>query len=641
MEPFIIPIGTSNPVSICDGLPLFPTSAVRASVSGTSRSFSLFDVSATIFVTRLKTSAYAQYAFGVCGPAVAFYFPDVTVQRSNLNGEGRLELTFSRQDLEAGAFFGLSVGAGVNLAFQVYRPAKWYRPWEFVWADVFSASFATSIDLLALLADLIKALLSKGSKNSFEKAPNENLDGVLPSVIGTYMLTDATGGAGLEPELSVRPELMVPVNLVNFLPGFGNLNRALGKIGGEISIGPSYHIGLPVTFAMQSFTATGGLQGGKTEATYGSLTYHGNTVTATSNVQFNENATPTKLTTNVAYETGFSLGLSFHFRVTVAKMFNFEVNSPTLDFSKLLYGKSTGPVIAMEGSVSTGVQNSCLLVPDVALKITTLSGSQEVQTGDLIKGIVLLTEGYPGPTEQGNVEVSISPPLSGFPTRLTIQNGSKESTTFNYTFPNECLATGDPANPQGMTPPGPTNPLQTYVLTATVSYLASTPCSEYQVAVPLNVVNRYIRCQRASFATPGSWPPWDTQQLSGVTINAAFTKSPPSALPFATFSCWFPYLPGESPVAVPVRFTLLDEDRLPYTANNVLIGTSVTSAKLTPSTVLNVTPATAYNPNGSDFTLQWLSSGPHNEFSNRFFLVVDAGCAYGRTEVWLDVWNWS
>jgi hypothetical protein len=41
------------------------------------------------------------------------------------------------------------------------------------------------------------------------------------------------------------------------------------------------------------------------------------------------------------------------------------------------------------------------------------------------------------------------------------------------------------------------------------------------------------------------------------------------------------------------------------------------------------------------YGLIWNSRGPHTGYSNRFFLIVDAGCQYGQTEFWLDVWNWS
>ena len=95
MAEFTLPIGTSDPVNVCYGLPLFPTGAARAGIYGSARSFPLLDKSATLFVTRIKVGAYAEYVFGVCGPAVAFLFSNIQAKTSNQNGEGQLALTFS------------------------------------------------------------------------------------------------------------------------------------------------------------------------------------------------------------------------------------------------------------------------------------------------------------------------------------------------------------------------------------------------------------------------------------------------------------------------------------------------------------------------------------------------------------------
>jgi len=64
------------------------------------------------------------------------------------------------------------------------------------------------------------------------------------------------------------------------------------------------------------------------------------------------------------------------------------------------------------------------------------------------------------------------------------------------------------------------------------------------------------------------------------------------------------------------------------------------SVRLSPSGTLTFTPARNYTTS-ANVTLTWLGPGPQKNYSNRFFLAIDAGCAYGRTEVWLDVWNWS
>src|SRR5690242_2899046 len=95
-NPFTIPIGTSDPVNLCYGLPLFSTGTSRAGIFSSLRSYALIDTSATIACTRLQLSAYASYAFGICGPAIAFLSQNVDVFRTNTGNKGELKLNFTQ-----------------------------------------------------------------------------------------------------------------------------------------------------------------------------------------------------------------------------------------------------------------------------------------------------------------------------------------------------------------------------------------------------------------------------------------------------------------------------------------------------------------------------------------------------------------
>jgi hypothetical protein len=442
-------------------------------------------------------------------------------------------------------------------------------------------------------------------------------------------------------KLSAAPELVFPINIVNLIPPLKALNQSFSKIGGGISVGPSLHIGLPVTLGLDSFTVQGGLKDASS-ATYDSLMYqNGNKVVATGNILFEDDLIPDKITTAVQYETGFALGLSFHFRVTIAKMFNFEVNSPTLDFTKLLFGASNNqPKIAQKGSVSTIIQNGCLLLPDLTLAIKPVNGSAEIFAGDHLVGLLELSMPYPGPTAENNVSLNVEPDAPGFPKFLTIAPGAKTSSVFHYAFPNQSLLTGSLYDPSETTPPGPEYTVQTYTVTASIADLSSEPCAEFEVVLPVNVNSRYIRCER-TYGLAGSKPPWDESQngLASATLNA-LNSPPPWGLSYVGMSCWFPYPPGQAPAPIPIMFTLLDENRLPHSGSNVEVTSSGGKAKLSPSATLTVTPAAAFS-SSTNVSINWLSKGPRNEYSNRFFLVIDAGPAYGQTEFWLDVWNWS
>ena len=95
---------------------------------------------------------------------------------------------------------------------------------------------------------------------------------------------------------------------------------------------------------------------------------------------------------------------------------------------------------------------------------------------------------------------------------------------------------------------------------------------------------------------------------------------------------------------VPVTFTLLDENREPYGRSDVEICNRPRIARLWIHLDLQ---RDATQTKGSwksaalIFSIHWNSKGQPSGYSNRFYLLVNAGCQYGQTEFWLDVYNWS
>jgi hypothetical protein len=628
-NPFTIPIGTSDPVSICKGLPLFSFGTARAGVSATSRSYKLIDTSATILVTRLKVSSYASFYYGICGPAVAFLSRNVDVLRANSSGKGRLTLTFNEGlVMEAGMFAGCAAGAGLNLALEVYNPDPWYKPWSVGWRDAFRADVKAEVDILELLYYLI----ARSSKGSFARDSQNRLKNLGPA--STFLLVDSEGSSStVQPNLRAAPEIILPINLANYFPPLAAINVALSKIGGGLCVGPALNLQFPVTFNFDHFTVVGGLEGDAKTADYENVKYHGNQVSATGDTSFNTGVKPSRVTTHVSYYTSFTLIISFHFSVTLAKFFNFEVNVPALDLTYLLFGTpESDRSVRMSGSVSTGVAGGCVLAPNMTLTFTG-PNPPNFQTGETLKGTIELPE-YQS-SSPATVALAIEPPVAGFPASVTIPAGS-QSAFFYFTFPNQCLATGNPDNPSETTPPGPLSPLQTYTVSAKLQSDSNNTCSDYEVEAPLNVAERFLRCQRAFPTRVSPAPPWDP--LAGSTINAD-PSLPPGGFNYALPYCWFPYLDTESTATVPITFTLLDENRLPHTGSNVVISVNGTNVSLNPSATTAVTLGRSYGSSG--LTVYWYSKGLHTGYSNRFYLIVNAGCQYGQTEFWLDVWNWS
>ena len=637
-NPFTIPIGTSDPLNLCYGLPLFPLlGTTRAGVSASSRSYTLLDISATILATRIKVSAYASYGFGVCGPAIGFLSEEVEVYRANSSGTGQLTLTFNEGlMMEAGAFVGASVGAGLTLALQVYMPQPWWKVWTIAWRDAFKVDLGFSMDILQLLVELIQYLLSRSSKSLFKKDTQDRLKGVLAKV-STYSLVDGAGSRdAVEKELTATPALTLPINMVNYFPPLKALNDSLSNVCGEVSVGPSIHVQFPVTFKFDRFTVIGGLDG-PPSADYGDLDYAGKQVSATGNTEFDMEKTPSRVTTHVTYKTSFTIAISFHFRASVSKFFNFEVNTQSLDLIYLLTGiPESDRAGNIPNSVSTSVEGGCVLTPNMTLTFTG-SNNRSLQTGEPVKGTINLPQ-YQS-SQDATVALSIEPEVDGFPDSVTIPAGS-QSASFNFTFQNGCMATGNRNDPSETAPPSPISPLQSYNVSAVLKSPSNNPCSDYEVDVPLTIEERFIRCQAPpNLYKPAPAPPWDS--LAGARINA--DPSLPSggiqALPVAAASCWFPYLPNEPTVTVPVTFTLLDENREPHEGKDVRLHLGGKFVPLKPSVTGRVTLERSRV--GVAFSVFWHSKGPHTGYSNRFYLIVDAGCKYGQTEYWLDVWNWS
>ena len=644
-NPFSIPIGTSDPINLCEGLPLVPRlGMVRAGATGASRSEKLLDVGITILVTRINFSAYYSWGFGVCGPSIGFLSRDVDVLRENVGNRGQLTLTFNEGlEMQAGLFVGAYVGIGLTMSVQLYLPGPWWKVWSFAWRDAFALNVGYTIDLISLLVQLIQHILSRFSKTSFGADNQNRLRDTLPDLKQTFAMVDAVGSRDtVERDLTATPQLTLPFNLVNYFPPLKALNDSLGKIGGEVSVGPSLLLQFPVKFNFRGFTVQGGLEGRNQTASadYGAVDYNDKVLTATGPTRFETDVKPLQFTSNVRYESRFTLGLSAHFKVVVAKFFNVEVNSASLDLSYLLTGvRQHLNLPAVDRSVSTGVQGSCVLTPNMTLVFTGSNGSStKLTTGQPVRGTLRL----PGFTsdKDAHVTLEIEPRVSGFPNRVTIPANSN-SASFEYTFQNQCLSTGNRSNPTEVASPSPVTPLQTYAVSARLPSgdEVTNGCTDYNVQVPLNIEERYIRCQRLGvLAIPGSSPPWD--DLAGVTLHADAVPGQHSRLKTAFFALWFPYAPGEEPGRIQITFTLLNENRQPHSTSNVTVSLDSGTTQLRPSARGGRTPGRSY-ASSTSVILTWNSKGPSTGYSNRFYLTLDAGCRFGQTEVWLDVWNWA
>lgn len=636
-----IPIGTSDPADLSKGLPLFPgLGTARAGIAASSRSYKLFEVPILIVCTRLNIAVYAGYGFGIVGPAIAFLSKNVEVVRNNNQTTGQGELTVTFNDglrMDAGSFVGAYVNAGVSGNLQIYLPRPWWKVWAWSWRTAFNFEEDFRIDLLALMFKLINYLLAQRPNGStFTEDKDNKLAETKLDVKGYGMAGSSTG---VTKDLTATPAVTAPLNLATYVPKLREINLLLAKIGGEVSFGPTAHLQYPVTFNFVGFRVRGGVLGAD-EADYTTNVQYrnGNQVTASGNRPFNLQQNPARFTSLVKYDTTVKLAISINARVKVAKFFSLGVNTPSLDLTNLLFRiPERNRTVEVPNSVTTQVGGGCVLIPNMTLGFRGPAGP-EIRTGEVGRGTVTL----PGFVSSSATVVSleIQPDVANFPKSLSIPPRER-SVEFPVIFTNGCMLTGNRDNPTETAPPSAITPFQNYRVRAWLPNPPEQTCSDFQAESPLSITNRFLRCWVFRGFNRGISPYWDEFASAKLQADVDDPRAPGGSSRTSAV-LWFPYV-NEQQQPVPVTFTLLDENRDPYSRSDVELFVGVESKLLAPSCTFNVIllreDQVATAP--ASFSLQWKSKGRVTGYTNRFYLLINAGCQYGQAEFWLDVENWS
>lgn len=637
-----ITIGTSGgagDLPLAQGLPLFPKlGAARAGTSATSQYHELFDYGATVLFWRIKTSAYYTFFVGFVGPAVAFRFgADVTL--ANVGSGGQVTVNMTNQQMVAGLETGLAVGGGISLKQDLYLPSSWYSPWKFAWKTVLDITVQFELDILQLLFEFISYLLTTGAADGHWQQDTTAPFARLFNSLSTFKMLGSTNDEiGRDRSLTATAGFTLPINLVNAFAPLRAFAKALEKIKGQLSFGPALGFGIPVDLGLQSFTVYGG-QGPGTTANYGSLTYNDNGVVATGPTPFSNTANATKLTTHVSYTSSFTVVLSCSFSISVCKLFSLSLSVPSLDLLNLL-GLPKPPLATVDGEVSTDLTSGCVLIPQMTLNFNPPSGQQDIRAGVPFLAEVLLSEPWQDPATTIVLKVEPNdPPLPGFPSSLPLLQGS-QSAEFKYTFPNRCLLSGDdPENPNATEAPTPIVPYSTYSVTASIPSVNS-GCRIYEVTAALKVLNNVIDVKLWN-GVAGDAPAWNL--AGGAQLNGDTNLAPLDVPNYAECQYSFNYASGQAPGSASMKLALYDDQRQLHTSSRVRIlfqsGADTTISPMNPMPTLTV----PIPPNTAPqiVRVEWLSPGPHVNYPVRFYLTFDAGCAYGRTEFWLNVWNWS
>jgi hypothetical protein len=575
MTQFMVPIGTSQPVTLVDGLELLPgVTPARAGLQVSSSSTPFLDTGVTILFTRLKVSAYYQLLLGVVGPAFAFLFDPVTVTTRNQGDQGQVVLDLSNSqtiNAQSGLVVGVAFSGGVHIVLDLYLPSRWYSPWKFKWSTVLDKQITYTIDLCQLLVKLIAYLISR-SRNS----PNGTQRGFMTqdtaNTLGQFingqtswrMFDEVNRGFPASQTLSPAPRITIPWNMVDFVPVLAGFVKALQAIKGDVFVGPTLSVQFPTTLRLNHMIVEGG-QGIGSSAAYGQLDYTSTTVTGTG-PRFDVTTAPTRLTTHVNYQTQVGVLLSCLFQVTAAKIFSIGVNTPSLELLSLL--RLPRPSLgSINNSVSTQFSNpASVLVPQLKLSVVNDDNNPSpIVAGIRSKFFVQLRSPWTGPGPL-NVSLSNDQRLPAFPSQLAIPVGSDNFST-TYTFPSQAVATGNPDQPGQTQSATPTSPAYSVRITAQGSpQQVGERAPQFENIQSIRVDNPIISIQPAISAPSQQargpvWNPNNGQFVNPTNSGANPNKQPPG-FSYAIFKVqWNGAAPRSS---VPVRFTLLSEDRQPW-----------------------------------------------------------------------------
>ena len=639
-----ITIGTSGAggeLPLAEGLPLFPKlGAARAGTSASSQYHELYDVGSTVLFWRFKSSAYYEFFMGLVGPAVAFRFgADVTL--SNVGSGGAVTVSnLKDQEMIAGLEAGLAVGGGISIKQDLYLPSSWYSPWKFTWKTVLDLTVGFEINLLALFFELVSYLLTQGAADGLWKKSTTNPFAKLSNRLSEAEVLLGSSNNEIGPNdhsLRATAGFTFPVDLVDAVPVLGKFVKLLEKIKADLSCGPSIGLGIPVDLSLQKFRVEGGLADGNKTADYDSLSYTDTGVVATGPVPFSNTANATKLTTFVSYTSSFTILLSFSINISVCKLFSLGVAVPSLDLLNLL-GLPRPSLPAVPGDVSTDLTKPpyCVLIPLMTISFSPPTGQDDIRAGVVFLGTVSLDDTWQDPST--NVALTIDPPAPDFPSSVPLEKGASVA-QFLYTFPNRCLPSGDPEDPTSTLAPTPIAPYSTYSVKASIPS-ASSGCRVYEVTGALKVLNNVIIVKLLQ-GVAGDAPDWN--EGAGAQLNGDPTQAPLDVPNYVVCEYVFNYPNGQAPGSATVKLALYDDQRRPHVTSTVRISFSsgasatISAANPTPAVSVPIPPNTA----PGSFRVEWLSPGSHVNYSTRFYLTMDAGCAYGRTEFWLNVWNWS
>ncbi|RYG37501.1 hypothetical protein EON81_06560 [bacterium] len=306
-------IGTSDDASLCKGLSMYPSlGSVNAGIKVNSNTDPFFDTNLNLLIFRISASASAEIVAGICGPAYGFK----VLAKGEAEGSN-LALELEDDEMEAGMFFGLKVGASIGLGVQRLSIDWVWDGWNSgirtSWVDLFKTSLGIEIDILELVFELAEFLLKESGEESLLK----KVENVSPALKATYGIVGEGGGdLSRQGSITVRPKFALPINLVELNPTLAALNKSLGILGGGVALGPQIGVSFPVTARVSKVRLES--EGHQTDYSVSGVTNGALTGSTTGE----EVEAPTRMSFEITHTPGLDITCGFFYSVSILKLFS-------------------------------------------------------------------------------------------------------------------------------------------------------------------------------------------------------------------------------------------------------------------------------------------------------------------------------
>lgn len=318
-------IATSDPLNLCNGFALFPTSESQRRSKGVSetKAGTIFDLeNISIIVLRFSANAKYEVNMGFCGPGYAIKMECEGKSQNNV-----LELTVKDDELAAGMFFGLTISLSLNLMLDIIKINGivwdgWHTHLETSWKRLADVNVKLEFDVLEILFEVIMAAIGHTGANgeAFEKTFSETFKsswGFYDSRINTFVKNNG--------EMAAYPGNNLQIDFSSKFPDMIPINAAMAAFHGHISFGPVFGYQIPVKVNMKSVTlGTTKYSGASFKADTGKINF---TTTAS------QSPDATTMTVELQHTVGFDVTAGIFYNINIAKLFNIgaSISFPLFD----------------------------------------------------------------------------------------------------------------------------------------------------------------------------------------------------------------------------------------------------------------------------------------------------------------------